>query len=132
MSELTKFYLRVNPLTDVAYMASEGTPKVGTPRYYLAADVERVFADQAARVAELERKVAERANWVCPETYALTLQAVAIEAEAKDRAERRLGEVRAAFVEMGEMMAGMYQAAGEHEKARVLRQKLNELKDQPA
>lgn len=73
-----------------------------------------IIADHAARVADLEHRLANSYG----DLHAMQ--------QAKDRAERRLGEVRAAFAEMVEIVAGMYQAAGEHEKARVLRQKLNE------
>ena len=46
--------------------------------------------------AKAESALAERKDWICPETYALTLQAVAIEADRATKAESRARELEAA------------------------------------
>jgi hypothetical protein len=46
-------------------------------------------------IRELQAEVAARKDWICPETYALTLQAVGVEAAAKAKAEARLAAIGA-------------------------------------
>lgn len=70
-------------------------------------------AVDATLPAEARTTIADRSDWVCPETYALTLQAVAVEAAAKDAAIKALAEMRERLAAPTEaMLDAMARACG--------------------
>lgn len=64
------------------------------------------------RIAELEAEVAARKDWICPETYALTLAAVKSEAVCADAAEAECARLRAFHDAWDGQVAHIYLVGG--------------------
>jgi hypothetical protein len=73
------------------------------------------FPEIAAELRTLRAKVAERADWVCPETYDLTLQAVKAEAKrSNDLAEElRALKIRVEAAPVGKVIEVGYDEEGQ-------------------